>query len=119
MVFIPNTFVVSGFDENRTENYENIDKIYLLAPKEVFGATQDHEMLNEETRQLDYYETNNVTLTNYSFAIKKYKGNNNDWWLRSARSISGYVFFEVAANGSWSREAPNWDSGVSPAFRIG
>ena len=41
------------------------------------------------------------------------------WWLRSARSIVDYSFYNVYYYGGWSYDSATDTYGVSPAFRIG
>lgn len=74
---IINTTVVSGHGTTSGEtNFTSIDKMYLLSTKEVWGKEGPTNAINYdtaevETRQLDYYSSQNVTTSNYSGAIKQ------------------------------------------------
>ena len=126
---IINTIVVSGHGSEDSANFTSTDKLYLLSTHEVwedvdgdtFNGTDYYDTAYNNTRQLDYYSSQNVTTSNYSGAIKQYNGSNDWWWLRSADSylnISSSFYF-VYSRGSWSRNGSSIASGVSPAFRIG
>ena len=121
---IINTTVVSGYGPSDTSNFTTIDKLYLLSTKEVWGKEGTSDVINydtaeNETRQLDYYNSIGVTTSNYSGAIKQYNGSNTTWWLRSANSVAIQNFFDVYNRGSWICETANSSFGVVPAFRIG
>ena len=120
---IINTTVVSGHGSNDTTNFTTVDKLYLLSTKEVWGKEGTSNVINydtaeAETRQLDYYKSQNVTTTSYSGAIKQNNGSSSYWWLRSAYSLNIYHFFGVASSGDWYSDISNYTNGVSPAFRI-
>ena len=127
---IINTTVVSSHGNTSGEtNFTSIDKLYLLSTHEVWedvdGDINDgidyYDTAYNNTRQLDYYSSQNITTSSYSGAIKQYNGSNDWWWLRSADSylnISSSFYF-VYSRGSWSRNGSSIASGVSPAFRIG
>ncbi len=122
---IINTTVVSGHGTTSGEtNFTSIDKMYLLSTKEVWGKEGttnviDNDTAEAETRQLDYYSSQNVTTSNYSGAIKQYNGSNAFWWLRSANSYYYYRFCLVDSYGDWGSNDSSNPFGVSPAFRIG
>ncbi len=125
---IINTTVVSGHGSTSGEtNFTSTDKLYLLSTHEVFedvdGNTSrgidSYDTAYNNTRQLDYYSSQNVTTNNYSGAIKQNNGSNYYWWLRSAYSNVNYYFFIVHTNGNWGYTTSTITYGVSPAFRIG
>ena len=115
---IINTTVVSSYGSEDTENFTSTDKLYLLASNEVWLNISDDTTVNK-TRQLDYYTNLGVTATSYSGAIKKYKNNDNVWWLRSAASYYATGFWLVNSDG-WPHDTMSGEEfGISPAFRIG
>ena len=119
---IINTIVVSGYDRtNDSENFITEDKIYLLDAKEIFGIsyTDSYDTAKDNERQLDYYETNRVTTSNYTYTIKQHNGSDYNWWLRSARHYYMPCFHNVGSDGSSSYHFVYATYGVSPAFRIG
>ena len=125
---IINTTVVSGHGTTSGEtNFTSTDKLYLLSTHEVFedvdGNTSDgidyYDTAYNNTRQLDYYSSQNVTTSNYSGAIKHNGSNAYGWWLRSACSIINYGFYVVDGTGDWYDTGSSNTGGVSPAFRIG
>ena len=98
--------------------------MYLLSTKEVWGKEGTTNVIindtaEDETRQLDYYSSQNVTTSNYSGAIKQNNGSNYVWWLRSASSNFNATFCLVDTNGDWGNYRSHNTYGVSPAFRIG
>ena len=124
---IINTTVVSGHGSRDSANFTSIDKLYLLATHEVWevddGDTSSGIDYNDaaynNTRQLDYYSSQNITTSSYSGAIKQRNGSNDYWWLRSAHSSSNYIFYDVGTIGSCNSYRSSNATGVSPAFRIG
>ena len=121
---IINTTVVSGHGPRDSSNFTSTDKMYLLSTKEVYGKEGTTNVINYdtaegETRQLDYYSSQNVTTSNYSGAIKQYNGSNEWWWLRSANSNDYIRFYAVNDIGDGSNNGSGNADGVSPAFRIG
>ena len=120
------TTVVSGHGSTTGEtNFTSTDKLYLLSSHEVFedvdGNTIDYwDTAYANTRQLDYYSSQNVTIgetSNYLGAIKQYNGFNDWWWLRStATDISR--FYRVDHLGMHYDYYADMTIGVSPAFRI-
>ncbi len=124
---IINTTVVSGHGSRDSANFTSIDKLYLLATHEVWevddGDTSSGIDYNDaaynNTRQLDYYSSQNITTSSYSGAIKQRNGSNDYWWLRSAHSSSNYIFYDVGTIGSCNSYRSSNVTGVSPAFRIG
>ncbi|MBR2828744.1 MAG: hypothetical protein IKE70_05885, partial [Bacilli bacterium] len=77
-----------------------------------------HDTADAETRQLDYYKSQNVTTSSYSGAIKQNNGSNDFWWLRSAESFREDRFFRVGSSGDCSYRGSSYTYGVAPAFRI-
>ena len=122
---IINTTVVSSHGNTSGEtNFTSTDKMYLLSTKEVWGKEGTTNVINydtaeAETRQLDYYSSQNVTTSSYARAIKQNNGSNSYWWLRSASSNSNSNFYRVSSNGDWGTNSSSGADGVSPAFRIG
>ena len=118
---IIDTTVVSGHGSTSGEsNFTSNDKLYLLAPKEIYS---DFNLVNDTakdlTRTLDYYTNIGVTTSSYSGAIKK-SGTSTTWWrLRTANSLDAYTFLLVYANGAWDGSNTNDSRGVAPAFRLG
>ena len=101
-------------------NKTSTQKLYILAPKEVYSDfSYTIDASRNYVRQLDYYSSKGVTTSNYSAAIKKYDGTASIWWLRTAGVMNTFtVFYLVQANGnvSYIRTTSN---GISPSFRIG
>ena len=122
------TKVLSGHNAIDTQNFEITDKLYLLSTVEVWGNTlpsgsTGYETLStSQTRQLDYYRNNGVTLTdNCSYALKKnLRGENTDLWLRAPQAIGtwNYIYVSVGNGGCWDRGPVRYERGVSPAFRL-
>ena len=128
------TKVVSGHGTNDTTNFTTTDKLYLLSTHEVWedndppivwdddeGNTSKgiafYDKAYNNTRQLDYYKSQNVTTLSYSGAIKQNNGSNY-WWLRSARAVNVNFFYYVGSDGDWYEDNSNETYGVAPAFRI-
>ena len=115
---ITSTKVISGHGSIETSNFETQDKLYLLSTKEISLTMHPNDVINSETRLLDYYRNKEVKDSNSSGAIKKYNGSGSEWWLRSAVKPYNIYFFYVRAGGNWDYNSANNSSGVSPAFRI-
>ena len=130
---IISTKVISGYYEGSTDYIcETNDALYLFSSKEVYGTIptygnfpMDAKYGNEEdTRQLDYFNSIGVTKNNYSGAIKEYNDATTNWWLRSVTkmlsSSDNYDYFTIAGNnGKYFGNYADNNSGVAPAFRIG
>ena len=124
---IINTTVVSGHGSEDSANFTSTDKLYLLSTHEVwedvdgdtFNGTDYYDTAYNNTRQLDYYSSQNVTTSSYSGAIKQYNGSNHYWWMRSARSNTTNRFYNVNYYGYGDTDSSHFTDGVSPAFRIG
>ena len=122
---IIDTTVVSGHGSNDTDNFTSTDKLYLLSPKEVYNdwstdSYSSYDSAKDLTRALDYYINKNVTLSDDSEAIKKYKTTDSWWWLREANSSYDNSFFIVHNNDyRYLSTNANISGGVSPAFRLG
>ena len=118
---IIDTTVVSGpGNTSGEENFTSTDKLYLLAPKEIYINWSDrYDTSKYLTRTLDYYTSIGVTTSNYSGAIKKNGTSASAWWLRVANSIGNDTFYDVYSDGDWFRNGANYTYGVSPAFRLG
>ena len=117
------TITVSGRGrEDTVEYFTSTDKLYLLAPKEIYSDwSNQYDKARDKTRQLDYYKIKGVTTSNKNGAIKKNSaGTANFWWLRSAFSNYNSDFYLVRYTGDWYfNTASGTTIGVSPAFRIG
>ena len=121
---IVDTKVISSHGSNDSTNFTSIDKLYLLATKEIWGKdgtsnTINYDTSDNQTRQLDYYKNIGITTNNYSGAIKQYQGSNNRWSTRAAHSNFGTSFYYVNSNGDWNNFRATYTVGVAPAFRIG
>ena len=118
---IIDTTVVSGHGSTSGEtNFTSTDKLYLLAPKEIYTDFNDtDDTAKDLTRTLDYYKAQGVTTSNYSGAIKKNGTNASTWWLRAAISNHNYHFYYVYSFGIYNDNSANATNGVAPAFRLG
>ncbi len=115
------TETVSGHGSEDTNNFTSTDKLYLLAPKEIYSDFKNkNDSAVDLTRQLDYYKIRYVTTNGSADVIKKDStGNNAEWWLRCASSHYNGNFYSVPSSGYWSDTPAHYTNGVSPAFRIG
>ena len=118
---IIDTIVVSGHGSEDTANFTSTDKLYLLAPNEIYsdGYLSVTDTAKELTRTLDYYTAQGVTGSNYSGAIKKSGTSAYYWWLRSANPTGHIGFCSVQKSGNLSTDMAYLKDGVSPAFRLG
>ena len=117
---IINTTVVSSHGSEDTDNFTSTDKLYLLAPKEIYtDFSNNYDTAKYLTRTLDYYTAQGVTTSNYSGAIKKNGTSADYWWLRSASSTNNRFFYAVNSGGSWASTSAGTTYGVAPAFRLG
>ena len=117
---IIDTTVVSGHGPADTENFTSTDRLYLLAPKEIYtNFSNSWDSAKDLTRTLDYYTAQGVTTNNYSGAIKKNGTSASCWWFRSAISINDDDFFSVGDNGYYYGDNASYTNGVAPAFRLG
>ncbi len=117
---IINTTVISSHGKSDTSNFTSTDKLYLLAPKEIYSDFNDsYDTAKDLTRQLDYYKNEGVTTSSYSKTIKIYNSRALFWWLRSAGSRYDDIFLSVSDEGNWYHGIAGFTYGVSPAFRIG
>ena len=116
---IIDTKVISGHGNEDSDNFTSTDKIYLLSAKEIWNGGANDTALNI-TRQLDYYASKGVIVSDHnSVAIKKSNSSNTPWILRSASSKSNNTFLLVSSSGSQSSVYAGGYLGFSPAFRIG
>ena len=118
---IIDTTVVSGHGSTSGEtNFTSTDKLYLLAPKEIYTDFNDtDDTAKDLTRTLDYYKNLGTSTSNYSGAIKKNGTSADWWWLRTPSSNTNNYFYIVIENGDWSDDHANATNVVSPAFRLG
>ena len=117
---IIDTTVVSSHGSEDTENFTSTDKLYLLAPKEIYSDFSDsYDSAKDLTRTLDYYTNIGVTTSSYSGAIKKNGTNAGDWCSRSAISSTSGTFYGVDTNGNYNHYSARSTDGVAPAFRLG
>ena len=119
---IIDTTVVSGHGSKDTANFTSTDKLYLLAPKEIYtDFSASNDTAEDLTRTLDYYTSIGVTTSNKSGAIKKNGTSAAVWSLRTATSTTAVRFYSVigsgGCNGYYGETIKS--RGVAPAFRIG
>ena len=115
---IVDTKVISGHGLNDSSNFISTDKLYFLSTKEIYGESSKYDSIDTETKQLDYYEQQGVTINNYSRTIKQYNGVKSYWWLRSASPSYAERFAAVNDAGGNGASYAHDSSGISPAFRI-
>ena len=109
-----------GYDDNIRNNFVSKDKIYLFSTKELLGGNDPYDSVTD-TRQLDYYSQNGVSLGNQTMLAKADASTPHTYWLRSAVSTSSTSFYSVGPTGYFLTYIPagDWDSvGVAPAFKI-
>ena len=118
---IIDTTVVSGHGSTSGgTNFTSTDKLYLLAPKEIYtNWSSSWDSAKDLTRTLDYYTNIGVTTSNYSGAIKKNGTDADWWWLRAASSNNTSNFLYVYSTGIYTDYGASYTNGVAPAFRIG
>ena len=121
---IIDTTVVSGHGSTSGEtNFTSIDKLYLLAPKEIYsdfpGSHTNYDTAKDLTRTLDYYKNLGTSTSNYSGAIKKSGTSAAWWWLRAANSGTTRNFYIVGSIGAYDDIYASSTYGVAPAFRLG
>ena len=121
---IIDTTVVSGHGSEDSSNFTSTDKLYLLAPGEVWSdwityQYSSYDTAKDLTRTLDYYTNIGVTTSHYSGAIKKNETGADWWWLRAADSSNTYTFLRVYIDGGYNSGSAYSANGVSPAFRLG
>jgi len=124
---IIDTTVVSGHGSKDTANFTSTDKLYLLAPGEVYGdwktntssSEPSYDTAKELTRTLDYYTSQGVTTENIGGAIKNNGSAAEYWYLRTAYSSRSISFYIVISSGAYANSYASNVLGVSPAFRIG
>ena len=117
---IIDTIVVSSYGKNDTANFTTTNKLYLLAPKEIYtDYAETTDTAKDLTRILDYYKEKGVTMNSYTNAIKYNNSTATWWWLRNAPSSNSGNFFGVNVTGILNNNYAHFVGGVSPAFRIG
>ena len=121
---IIDTTVVSGHGSTSGEtNFTSTDKLYLLAPGEIYSGWSTwqytYDTAKDLTRTLDYYTAQGVTASNNSGAIKKNETSASYWWLRVAYSNNTYSFYSVPNYGGYSNGSSSFTYDVAPAFRLG
>ena len=120
---IIDTTVVSGHGKSDSSNFTSTDKLYLLAPKEIYSDWSTYQSANDTakdlTRTLDYYKNLGTSTSNRS-GVKKKNGTSADyWWFRAASSNTLEGFYTVASTGTYSNDVAVYTHGVAPAFRLG
>ena len=115
---IVDTKVISGHGLNDSSNFISTDKLYFLSTKEIYGESSKYDSIDTETKQLDYYEQQGVTINNYSRTIKQCNGVKSYWWLRSASPSYAERFAVVNDAGGNGAGYAHDSVGISPAFRI-
>ena len=117
---IIDTTTVSGHGNTNYNNFTSTDKLYLLAPKEIYtNFSNSWDSAKDLTRTLDYYTAQGVTTNNYSGAIKKNGTSASGWWFRAANSFTPGNFLRVTSNGDFVEYVADYAFGVVPAFRLG
>ena len=117
---ITTTKTISGYGKEDTSNFTSIDKLYLLAPKEIYKDwSNQNDTAKDKNRQLDYYKKVGTTINNYDSAYKLKDSSSYHWWLRNADSNTNNKFYYINSVGSAASVSANSKWGVSPAFRIG
>ena len=117
---IIDTIVVSSYGKNDTANFTTTNKLYLLAPKEIYtDYAETTDTAKDLTRILDYYKEKGVTMNSYANAIKYNNSTATWWWLRNAPSSNSGNFFGINVTGILNNNYAHFVGGVSPAFRIG
>ena len=117
---IIDTTTVSGHGNTNYNNFTSTDKLYLLAPKEIYtNFSNSWDSAKDLTRTLDYYTAQGVTTSNYSGAIKKNGTSASGWWFRAANSFTPGNFLRVTSNGDFVEYVADYAFGVVPAFRLG
>ena len=117
---IIDTTTVSGHGNTNYNNFTSTDKLYLLAPKEIYtNFSNSWDSAKDLTRTLDYYTVQGVTTNNYSGAIKKNGTSASGWWFRAANSFTPGNFLRVTSNGDFVEYVADYAFGVVPAFRLG
>ena len=111
---IVETTVISGHEKEKTENYTSKDHLYLLSPKEV-GVDGVNDSAKEETRKLDYYSDDSVSMVKYKYGTTEA----TYWWLRAADFNNAHLFYDIGGDGVYHTFWPTGLGGVSPAFRVG
>ena len=116
--------MVSSHGSEDTANFTSTDKLYLLAPGEVWSdwktsSGASYDTAKDLTRTLDYYTAQGVTISNKNGAIKKNGTSAFGWWLRSASYNDTCSFHSVCNDGGLCEASVNSTYGVSPAFRLG
>ena len=114
---IIDTTVVSGHGPEDTENFTSTDKLYLLAPREIWYYASDTAY--DLTRQLDYYKNLGVSGGANSEVIKKNGTSASWWWLRAADSNNSDAFSAASTYGVLGIGSADTMNGVGPAFRLG
>ena len=116
---IIDTYVISIHGANESSNFETIDKLYLLSPKEIKNSL-NYDSAKNQTRVLDYYETADLA-REYKYYDQVEDGHYY-WYTRTASSNNGSSFFYVIkplSNQMWDDGPSSYEVGVAPAFRIG
>ena len=116
---IIDTTVVSSHGSEDTANFTSTDKLYLLAPKEIYSDwSYTYDSARDVTKQLDYYKNLGTSTSNYSGAIKKNGTSTSSWWLRSVPSNYDSYFYYVYISGDCGRNIADYAYGLAPAFRL-
>ena len=116
------TNVISSHGTEDGANFETTDRLYVLDAHEVYEDSDPTGLAAidtawDNTKQLDYYAQNNVSMPGNNID-KVAKGTANSWWLRTANANDKNTFAYVTQNGGFSFSSSAMTDGVSPAFRI-
>ncbi len=118
-------------------NISENDKLYMLAPKEIFSDwSSSYDSAQNKTRQLDYYSAQGTSSSNVSAALKNCYGTYDEvengvivkknatgswyYFLRTAHANDNSSFFGVAGNDAklYPYNPDRFDLCVSVLFRI-
>ena len=119
---IINTNVISGHSSMEANDSVTTDRLYLLSPKEMYGAsfTDSNDTAHGKQRQLDYYTDNCPGNGNCPASIRGdiIAGHYPWYWYRSASFLYKSNFYSSNGTGSVSSASSNDTGGAAPAFRI-
>ena len=118
---IISTNVISGHSWINSINFASTDKLYLLSYYEIYGNNIDlgfSGTASDTTRQLDYYNSLNISYSNITETYKNYNNSMSGWWTRSPYADNSGSFFGVYDCGYVEDGNADISCGVSPAFRL-
>lgn len=115
---IAETYTVSGHGSTvGEENFESMNKLYLLSRREILGGNIENDTAYDNTKQLKYYEDNASDSSKIKYTTAS-TPKANTWWIRVANSgTDGYFKYFYTDGRCYDATASN-SHGVAPAFRI-